>query len=129
MPTHPKFSDAQALEMRKKYEAGGTVEGIAKEYVTTGSTVANAVRRVGGTIRTQSYRTKGFNPTVDVELRKKYEAGATLQDLVDEYGTYRSTISNAILRAGGTMRRTGFARGTRSWKKKPVMGILSWLDA
>lgn len=37
-------------------------------------------------------------------FRKEYEAGATLQQLVDKYGHDRATMSRAIVRVDGTMR-------------------------
>jgi Mor family transcriptional regulator len=37
-------------------------------------------------------------------FRMEYEAGSTLQELVNKYGHDRSTMSRAIMRVGGTMR-------------------------
>jgi len=41
------------------------------------------------------------------QLREEYEAGATLQQLVDKYGSHRGTLSRIIERSGGTMRTRG----------------------
>lgn len=38
------------------------------------------------------------------QLVKEYEAGATLQQLVDKYGSHRGTLSRIIERSGGTIR-------------------------
>lgn len=45
-----------------------------------------------------------FSDEVAKEIRKKYENGATLRTLVDEYGTNPNTIRNTIHRIGGTTR-------------------------
>lgn len=52
------------------------------------------------------------NPAFSRQLRSEYEAGATLQQLVEKYGTDRSTISRRIVRAGGTMRSRKAAQKT-----------------
>lgn len=61
------------------------------------------------------------------EWRKKYEAGATLQDLADEYGgkISLSTISRAIVSAGGEIRPSGGSNRRKARSK----GLLAWLDS
>lgn len=130
MRSVPRYSDEVASEMRKKYEAGATTESLAKDYHTYASTVCRLIRRAGGTVRTDAKKTHKFPDNVAKEMRRKYEAGATLQDLVNEYGTHRTTISNNIQRVGGMMRRTGYEAGTRRFAyRKPKKGLLSWLNA
>lgn len=124
----PRYSDEVAAEIRKKYEAGATTEGLAKEYHTYASTVCRLIRRSGGIVRTEAQKIHKFSDDVAKEMRRKYEAGATLQDLVNEYGTYRTTVSNNIRRVGGVMRRTGYPAGTRKLgPRKAKKGILAWI--
>lgn len=126
----PKFNDEQAHEMRKKYEQGATVEGLGKEYGTSATTVCRTIRRIGGVVRTQNYKTTKFDDEVACVMRKKYEDGYNLYQLVEEYGTHPSTISNTIKRVGGTIRPTGFPKGTKIKKNKnnSTRGLLGWIN-
>lgn len=45
-----------------------------------------------------------FDDETARKMRTLYEEGATLQKLVDLYGTNRKTVSNTIRRVGGEMR-------------------------
>lgn len=45
-----------------------------------------------------------FDDETAHKMRAMYEEGATLQRIVDLYGTNRKTISNTIRRVGGEMR-------------------------
>jgi len=45
-----------------------------------------------------------FDDDTANKMRAMYEEGATLQHIVDLYGTNRKTISNTIRRVGGEMR-------------------------
>lgn len=105
------FTNEQARDIRKKYENGASLEALKNEFGTSLTTLARTIRRVGGTIRTDAYLTLAFNDAQSRELRTKYEAGATLQQLVDEYGTGQTPISRAIQRAGGTLRKPGGIKG------------------
>jgi uncharacterized protein YjcR len=125
--SQPKFDNDQAKEIRKKYEDGATVEGLAKVYHTSGSTICRTIRRVGGEIRTQNYMTHKFDDETAKTMRQKYEDGATLYDLVDEYGTYPTTIRNNIVRVGGKMRDRNTNKGRTLGPRKPKTGILSWV--
>lgn len=52
-------------------------------------------------------------PDANAKLyRQEYEAGATLQQIVDKHGHDRSTISRAIVRVGGEMRPQSHAQKT-----------------
>jgi Mor family transcriptional regulator len=123
----PKFDDDQAKEIRKKYEAGRTVEGLGKEYHTSASTICRTIRRVGGDIRTQNYKTHKFDDETAKQMRQEYEDGATLYDLVDKYGTFPTTIANNIKRVGGKMRSHNSNKGRPLGRRKPKTGILSWV--
>lgn len=59
-----------------------------------------------------------FDDETARKMRAMYEEGATLQKIVDQYGTNRKTISNTIRRVGGEMRsrHTG-PRPTRDMSK------------
>lgn len=66
----------------------------------------------------------------NMKWRAKYEAGATLQQIVDEEEeiTYLTTVATAIRKVGGTIRPTGYRKGEKD-KNKPKKGLLAWLDS
>lgn len=122
------FTDEQLQELRRRYEEGASTELLATEHGTYATTICRNIRKAGGTLRS-NVKLK-FNDEVANEMRKKYEAGATLQDLVDEYGTYRTTISHTLKRVGTTLRPTGYEKGTRKLgPRKPAKGLLGWLNS
>lgn len=87
-----------------------------------GDTIRRRMRKaVGGVVRTRiagrgsSTGRMGPPPKLTaeqgIEIRRRYEAGATAKGLAGEYGVADVTISNAIRRAGGT------TRGRRTYSK------------
>ena len=57
--------------------------------------------------------------------REEYEAGATLQQIADRYDFINLTaVRNGIVKAGGTMRPTGYRKGEHPRTKK---GLLGWV--
>lgn len=47
------------------------------------------------------------------ELHRRYASGATIQELADELGIDRKTLTAAFIRAGLAIRGPGGGRGTR----------------
>jgi hypothetical protein len=53
------------------------------------------------------HRHPKFDKAQSRQIADEYEAGATLQQLAERYGSNTLTVKGAILRAGGTLRHTG----------------------
>lgn len=122
-----KFNDDVAKQIRQQYEDGSTVEGLANLYSTSGSTISRTIRRVGGTIRTTSYRTKSFDEKTAKEMRKAYEEGGTIYTLAATYGSTPGTISRT-LKSVGTEIRDVNTRQPRGSRRRMKTGLLGWLN-
>jgi hypothetical protein len=106
-----KLTEAQVIDIRRRYAAGALQRSLASEYGVTRSTIGSAI--AGGH---WAHVADGVNPprprrdpraernrnvkltTADVvEIRRRYAAGGeTLMTLGREYGVHFSTISDAI---------------------------------
>jgi len=67
----PAFTIDQARELRRRYEAGETTVSLAKEHGVSGSCVSSWIKRVGGTIRSNS------------ESKRKYHFDESYWDNID----------------------------------------------
>ena len=94
----------QEAELRKRHEAGESVNSLKQEFGTSSKTVENAIRRAGGRVRTRkeaSNLRSVFDKQQSDELRRRYEAGESVNSLRKEFGVGGATVASAIRRAGG----------------------------
>jgi very-short-patch-repair endonuclease len=94
----PDWSNLQA-----DYERLGSFKAVAKAYGVAPETVSRAARRLG-IVSLRRWRMTHLDPE---ELRRLYEAGATVPDLAEQFRSSQSSIYMRLWMAGTQMRRTG----------------------
>ena len=94
------ISAVQADEILEKYNAGTNLKDLAEQYNTSPMTISRTISRNGGNTRGGG-RPSMYTDEQIKQMRKEYEAGATLRELSDIYGGHYSNIGQAIKRAGG----------------------------
>ncbi|WNV83053.1 helix-turn-helix domain-containing protein [Umezawaea sp. Da 62-37] len=113
---------ALAVKCRWLYEDGGTAEGIAQEIGRSKSFVARLIVEAGGTMRPPTNQPKRHpvpRAELVVELRRRYELGASSEDLARPdigSGRYVRTLlreAGTTLRKGGGVSLAQQARGRR----------------
>lgn len=130
------FDDETAQTMRKKYEGGATLRSLVEEYGTNPNTIANTIRRVGGTLRRQGgpakppklkkQRKPGPIMGIGDQLRKQYESDTqvTVYTLALRYNCSISAIHRSLVAAGTQMRKSG-----GDYKSRNARGLLSWVNS
>lgn len=94
-------------EIAERYEAGEHATALAKEYEIAASSVLVMLRARGVIIRAQAP-----TPEQIAKLVAGYNAGMTINELVERYGISRGTVGRALHAAGVHMRSRGArARG------------------
>lgn len=101
----------QVAEMVRRYQAGESATGLAKDFGVAIDTAIKALRREGVAIRGAG-SARAFSPADDVELGKLYSAGASLADLAAKYDVGTGPVTRAIKRAGVPIRKPGIRRRT-----------------
>jgi very-short-patch-repair endonuclease len=94
----PDWSNLQA-----DYERLGSFKAVANLYGVAPETVSRAARRLG-IVSLRRWRMTHLDPA---ELRKLYEAGASVPDLAEQFRSSQSSIYMRLWMAGTQMRRTG----------------------
>jgi hypothetical protein len=89
-----------ADELRERYEAGATLVELGQHYGVSNVTILYRMRRAGIPRRTPGPAPKNLPNSEADELRRLYEAGATLAVLAHHYGVSQSTIFRRMQRAG-----------------------------
>lgn len=85
-------------EIVKKYNAGATQQELAEEYGVSYNTIANRILEYYGRARTSSYIRKRNIILPIEEIAKRNKSGVTHQEIADEYGVSRQTISRHLLK-------------------------------
>lgn len=105
--TDPKRRKQQDAEMRKKYEAGTSVRELVQEYrVGSETPIRNALMRAGTVMRLSACKYSRALVPRNNEMRTKYEAGASIADLAQEYDFAEPSVY-LMLRKAGTLFRRG----------------------
>ena len=95
--TQPRLSDEDAAAMRREYEAGGTVEGLAARWGWDKNTVIAGIKRAGGNIRRVGRPTR--LPVAPGDLLALNEHGMTRRQLAALCEAPIGTIDGALSRA------------------------------
>lgn len=97
------FSVKQSETLRREYEKGASTITLASKYKCSPGAVINAIRRVGGTLRSGA-KARLFSEEQAQRLRVEYEAGKTPDQLGKKYGGTAHAIRSAVRHAGGHTR-------------------------
>jgi Mor family transcriptional regulator len=89
-----------ADELRERYEAGATLVELGRHYGVSNVAILHRMRRAGIPRRPPGSAPKTLPKSEADELRRLYEAGATLAGLARHYGVSESTIFRRMQRAG-----------------------------
>lgn len=77
------------------YRAGASTHALAARYSVRRATVREVLRREGIDPSERSHSSK-FTAELTAELRQRYDAGATQQELAALYGVSKSTIGRTL---------------------------------
>ncbi|WNV83858.1 helix-turn-helix domain-containing protein [Umezawaea sp. Da 62-37] len=107
----PEKHTKQGLYYRTRYESGEKLITIAESAGSNRTTVTKMIIEAGGKIRRRGFPSiaqTSARRELAATLRQKYEAGATITELVNpEVGTF-NTVKKMLTEAGTTLRgRTG----------------------
>lgn len=98
--THRLLSASEVVDLIARYEAGGTVKGLAREFGVHHSTARQYLNRAGVIRPRRTALTK-----VEVaEAVKLYDSGLTVSQVAAKFDRKYQTMRQALLRAGVTMR-------------------------
>jgi lambda repressor-like predicted transcriptional regulator len=113
----PRFDSTEARQLGTQYKAGATIYDLASEHGCSTAAICNALDRIGVKRRAPSFAKTKLNESQGRGLRREYEAGASLETLARREGVGRVAIRNAVVRAGGVLRKEG------GWSKRPQSEI------
>lgn len=102
-------------EIVRRYDAGESLPQLSEEYGLYVGTLANVIRRLGGTIRTHNPQLKQSRQTVAAhreELVARYLEGESADALGVEFTLGHSTVIRLVREAGGSVRSRGPAERT-----------------
>ena len=89
--------------LQKDYERLGSFKAVAKFYGVAPETVSRKAKELGVS-SARRWRMNNLDPE---ELRRLYEAGATVPELAKQFKSSQSSIYLRLWQAGTEMRRTG----------------------
>ncbi len=93
-----------ALEWRKLFEVGATIEAIAKKYSTYGGTVRRAIVRVGGNIPLPKKGLK-YSTQVVKEWADMYQSGKNISEIARMYKISAGVVQSRMMMDYGIQMR------------------------
>ena len=106
--------DAEAI--RRQYDAGATLRGLADEHGTTKKTIERRILRAGGKVRSNETRLR------TAELARRYKAGESCSALAREHGVTWESVATRLRAAAVRMRTrkeatSGPKTGASTWDR------------
>jgi uncharacterized protein (DUF433 family) len=105
----PRLLVGRETEVAEAYRSGASVSQLAATYGVSAATICRALDRAGEPRRRAGRSDAGVIGR-EQEIAAAYRAGATIQQLADEYGCSVKPIRDALDRAGVQRRPSGQAR-------------------
>ncbi len=94
-----------------RYGKGDTVQAISGDLDLSAYVIGRVLSEAGVTMHARG-RPPSVTAEVGASIRERYERGESSTSLATEFGVSTTTIRNAVLAAGGTIRPRGRARGS-----------------
>lgn len=109
--------DIDWSNLQQDYERLGSFKAVAAEYRVAPETVSRKAKELGVSSK-RRWRAENLDPE---ELRRLYEAGATVPELAEQFSSSQSTIYLRLWMAGTEMRSSGalgFKWGPEQYEKR-----------
>lgn len=100
------LTEEQCGDIVTAYVEGATIDQLAEIYETSITPIRRALFDAGVTLRPTGARWP-YDEATEKRLAWEYEWGATIRELVKQYGGSDKTIRKAIVKQGGSIRPTG----------------------
>ena len=102
-----RLSDAESDELVRRYRAGESINGLARELGVHRTTVVNHLDRAGVTRRRVARK---LTDSAIALAAAQYREGASLAIVAEEFGVHVRTLAKELRRAGTQIRpRPGWA--------------------
>lgn len=103
-------------ELRRRYEAGASMAALARALEVSDRAVKLRLLAAGTTLRQRgSGSQRMVLPVSSQELRRRYEAGASLYDLAIDLDVAVGTVETRVLEAGGRCGRSVGGSAVTRW--------------
>lgn len=124
-----KHTAEQEREIVRRYEEGEPAAGIARAFNCSQATVRKVVLRNGGQVRPVGGRRRPIPQEMAEEMVRRYQQGASQEDIARALGTSQSKVSDVLRNEGGLavqMRR--LKNGGRSITPHGYVRVLTRAD-